>query len=49
MNKIVFENYTDDTIEISDEREMNKRVSFEFFNCNKCTIKMIGKCQNISI
>lgn len=28
---------------------MNKRVSFAFFNCTKCKIEIVGKCQNVSI
>ena len=48
-NKWVVENYTNETIRFDDPDEVNKRVSFEFFNCNKCTIQIVGKCQNISV
>lgn len=34
---------------IDDEDEVNKRVSFAFYDCNKCNIKIVGKCQNISV
>ena len=43
-NKWVVENYTNETIRFDDPDQVNKRVSFEFFNCNKCTIQVVGKC-----
>ena len=48
-NKWVVENYVNETIRFDDPDEINKRVSFEFFNCNKCKIELVGKCQNISV
>ena len=44
-----YENYQNETITIDDPDVVNKRVSFMFFNCNKCQIKLVGKCQNINI
>ena len=48
-SKWVYENYTNETLVIDDEDEVNKRVSFAFYDCNKCNIKIVGKCQNISV
>lgn len=45
----VCENFTDETIRFDDPEEVNKRVSFAFFNCNKCKIELVGKCQNVNI
>ena len=49
MNKWIYENYTNETIVIDDPDVVNNRVSFTFFNMNKCNIKLVGKCQNISV
>ena len=49
MNKWVYENYTNETLVIDDPKEVTNRISFEFFNMNKCNIKIVGKCQNISV
>jgi len=44
-----YANYTNETITLDDPDLVNKRISFQFFNCNKCQVKIVGKCQNISI
>lgn len=44
-----YANYTNETIILDDPDLVNKRMSFQFFNCNKCQVKIVGKCQNISI
>ena len=49
QSKWVYENYTNETIVISDPDEVNRRISFDFYNMNKCNIKIVGKCQNISV
>ena len=49
MNKWVYENYTNETLVIDDPKEVTNRISFEFFNMTKCNIKIVGKCQNISV
>jgi hypothetical protein len=45
----VIENWTNETFHFEDEEEVNKRVSFAFYNCNDCKIEIVGKCQNVSI
>ena len=53
MNGYVWqvENWTDETLhfEDPDENLVNLRVSFSFFNCNNCKIKIVGKCQNVKL
>ena len=48
MNKWVIENYTNETITFGEE-DVNNRTSFDFFNCNGCTIDFVGKCMSISV
>lgn len=47
----VVENWTDETLhfEDPDEQTVNLRISFAFFNCNNCKIKIVGKCQNVKL
>jgi len=48
-SKWVVENYTGETIRFDDPDQVHKRVSFDFFNCNRCKIEIVGKCQNVCI
>ena len=43
------ENWENETIVFDDEDEVHKRISFAFYNCNKCTIKIVGKCMSIGV
>ena len=47
-NKWVIENYTSETINFGEE-ELDNRTTFEFFNCNKVEVHLVGKCQNITL
>ena len=50
-NVWVVENWTDETLhfEDPDENTVSLRISFAFFNCNNCKIKIVGKCQNVKL
>ncbi len=38
------ENYTDETIRFDDDDDINKRVSFDLYNCNNVKLELVGKC-----
>lgn len=46
--KWVCENFTNETI-IFEGDDIDKRTSFDFFNCNNCVIELRGKGQYISV
>ena len=48
MNKWVVENFTNETITFGED-DVDKTTSFDFFNCNGCTIDFVGKCMSISM
>lgn len=46
--KWCIENYDGgETIRFDDDEDINKRVSFDLFNCKNITIELVGKCQRI--
>ena len=47
-NKWVVENFSNETINFGED-ELDNRTTFEFFNCSKVEVNLVGKCQYMTI
>ena len=41
------ENFSGETLLFDKEEEVGKMIQYKIFNCNNCTIEIVGKVQNI--